>query len=28
MFIGGDDAEYNAAYICETAKHNGVTDYW
>jgi hypothetical protein len=28
MFIGGDDAEHNAAHICEAAKHNGVTDYW
>ena len=26
--IGGDDVEHNAAFICEAAKHNGVTAYW
>jgi hypothetical protein len=26
--IGGDDAEHNAAYICEAVKNNGVTAIW
>jgi hypothetical protein len=26
--IGGDDVEHSVAYICEAAKHNGVTAYW
>jgi hypothetical protein len=28
LTIGGDDAEHNAAYICEAVKHNGVTAVW
>lgn len=26
--IGGNDAEHNAAYICQAVKNNGVMAYW
>jgi hypothetical protein len=27
-YIGGDDVEHNADFICEAATHNGVTAIW
>jgi hypothetical protein len=28
LVVGGDDVEHSVSYICEAAKHNGITAYW